>query len=137
MLNTASLTHRRPLAARLGPPLVAGLLLACAFVGLFTAAVHAPRPNGVGVAVVAPPPMERQLEQRLARAVPGGFDLERGFYETLAHALPGGAALTALRSAVYFDGAAIWGLVAVLGAWAVAGLVVELAAAGRRPREAA
>jgi hypothetical protein len=324
-LTTVSLSHRRPLAARLGPPLVAGLLLACAFVGLFTAAVHAPRPNGVGVAVVAPPPMERQLDRGLDRAVPGGFDLERyrsapaarralldqrvsgvlvvagarptllvasaagaptaeavrgtfaaafgrrlavvdarplpandgrglsafflvagttvasvlfgallfffargvdarvrvgaliafaglaglvvaltadvvvgaltgaflavagltallalavaaptaaltqllglpgvglsalvlmlvalpssggpvgaqlmpGFYETLAHALPGGAALTALRSAVYFDGAAIWGLVAVLGAWAVAGLVVELAAAGRRQREAA
>jgi hypothetical protein len=303
---------------------VAGLLLACAFVGLFTAAVHAPRPNGVAVAVVAPARVEQRLEAGLDRAMPGRFDLERypsaaaarralldqdvsgvvmvtgrrprllvasaasaptaeavragfvaalggrlavvdarplpahdgrglsafftvagttvasvlfgallfffargvdtrlrvaaliafallaglvvaltadvvvgaltgaflavagltallalavaaptaaltqllglpgvglsalvlmlvalpssggpvgaqllpGFYAALTHALPGGAALTALRSAVYFDGAAIGGLVAVLAAWALAGLVLEIAASGRRPRAA-
>jgi hypothetical protein len=323
-LNTTPLAHRNGPAARLGPPLAAGLFLACAFVGLFTAAVHAPAPNDVRVAVVAPPPMQQRLQHGLDRAVPGGFDLARyesaaaarralldqdvsgalvaagprptllvasaaspptaeavrgavaaafgnrlavvdarplpphdrrglsafflvagttvasvlfgallfffargvdtrlrvaalvtfavlaglvvaltadvvvgaltgaflalagltallalavaaptaaltrllglpgvglsvlvlmlvalpssggpvgaalmpGFYGALTHALPGGAALTALRSAIYFDGAAIWGLVAVLGAWALAGLVVEIAAGARRGREA-
>src|SRR4051812_33496294 len=68
-------TKRRPLAAVLGPPFAVGLLVACAFVGLYTAAVHSPRPNGLHLAVVAPASMQALLERGLEDRMPGGFEL--------------------------------------------------------------
>ncbi|WP_030175846.1 hypothetical protein [Spirillospora albida] len=50
--------------------------------------------------------------------------------------LPPGATVTLLRSAAYFDGAGAAGPLAVLAAWAVAGLALLAAAALRaRPQE--
>lgn len=83
---TVPIDSPRGLARRLLPPLLGGTLLACAFVGLFTAAVHAPTPNDVRVAVVAPAPLQARVAAGLDRAAPGGFDLVRYGSEAAARA---------------------------------------------------
>lgn len=70
-----------------------------------------------------------------------GYELEPGFYGAISQLLPPGAALTALRNAQYFDWSATLAPMAVLGAWAAAGLAVGLlpgtrAGAEQAPRAA-
>jgi FtsH-binding integral membrane protein len=64
-------------AKRLLPPLAVGVVIAFAFVGLYTSALHEPRPHGLRVAFLGAPALQRGLQQRLDVAVPGGFDLDR------------------------------------------------------------
>jgi len=52
-------------------------VVAFAFVGLYTSALHEPRPHALRVAMVGAPRLERQLQRRLDAAVPGGYDLDR------------------------------------------------------------
>lgn len=68
---------RRALARRLVAPVIIGLVVAFAFVGLYTAALHAPKPHDLRVAVVGAPGLERQIQGRLDAAAPGAFALER------------------------------------------------------------
>lgn len=58
-------------------PAVVVLVVAVTFVALFVAAFHDPKPNGVKVALVAPPQLQERLEQQIARAGVGTFDFER------------------------------------------------------------
>jgi hypothetical protein len=62
---------------RLLPALLAGVAISFAFIALFTSALHDPRPNGLAVAVVAPPATAAQLQRGLDDALPGGFDVQR------------------------------------------------------------
>jgi len=50
------------------------------------------------------------------------------FYRGVAPALPSHAALTALKGSVYFDGGGTLGPLAILAAWALAALLVQVAA---------
>jgi hypothetical protein len=72
---------------------------------------------------------------------PAGSQLLPDFYRWLAPWMPAGQAYSALRGALYFDGAALAGPVAVLAGWLVGGLLLmclgELVAAGRRGGRAA
>jgi hypothetical protein len=61
---------------------------------------------------------------------PGSF--LPGFWGAIGPWLPGGAGLSALRGAVYFDGAAIGGRLAVLAAYAVVGAAITIALGWRR-----
>jgi hypothetical protein len=62
---------------RLLPALLVGVVVSFAFVAFFTTALRDPRPNGVGVAVVAAPATAAKLQRGLDRALPGGFDVVR------------------------------------------------------------
>jgi hypothetical protein len=73
---TSSIPHRLHFK-RLLPAVVTGLVSSFAFVAFFTSALHDPKPNGLKVAVVAPPAVERQLQRGLDAALPGGFALTR------------------------------------------------------------
>jgi hypothetical protein len=67
---------------------------------------------------------------------PVGSQLLPDFYRALAPWMPAGPLYSALRGALYFDGAAISGPVAVLSGWLVAGVVLMFAGemiARRRP----
>jgi hypothetical protein len=57
---------------------------------------------------------------------PVGSQLLPDFYRTLAPWMPAGPLYSAMRGALYFDGAAIGGPVAVLSGWLVAGVVLML-----------
>jgi hypothetical protein len=61
-----------------------GLVVGFAFVALFTSALHDPRPNALRVAVVGSASAVTQVQQRLAQAIPQGFDVRR--YPDLAAA---------------------------------------------------
>jgi hypothetical protein len=52
------------------------------------------------------------------------YQLQPGFYRAVSQLLPNGAAVTAVRNEVYFGGGHTAGALAVLGAWAAAGLVL-------------
>jgi len=72
------------------PAVLIGLLSTFAFVALFTSALHDPRPNGLAVAVVAPPAAAAQVQRSLDQALPGGFEVKRFAGEAAArHALAG------------------------------------------------
>jgi hypothetical protein len=60
------------------------------------------------------------------------YELEPGFHHALSQLLPNGAALTALRNTVYFGGANTASAIAVLLAWAAAGLGLDLLVQLRR-----
>ncbi|MCW2985429.1 MAG: hypothetical protein JWR63_2999 [Conexibacter sp.] len=62
---------------RLLPAILAGLVSSFAFVAFFTSALHDPRPNGLQVAVVGPPPAAQEVQQSLDQALPGGFAVRR------------------------------------------------------------
>ena len=64
-----------------------------------------------------------------------GPQLVPDFFSTLSGVLPAGAAQRALRSVVYFDGNAVAGSLAVLGAWALGGLLLEVVANRTRTRQ--
>jgi hypothetical protein len=55
-----------------------GLVVGFAFVAFFTSALHDPRPNALRVGVVGPAPVVTEVQQRLAQALPRGFDV-RGY----------------------------------------------------------
>src|SRR6202171_6002901 len=57
---------------------------------------------------------------------PVGSPLLPDFYRTLAPWMPAGPLYSAMRGALYFDGAAIGGPVAVLSGWLVAGVALML-----------
>src|ERR1700682_6298836 len=57
---------------------------------------------------------------------PVGSQLLPDFYRTLAPWMPAGPLYSAMRGALYFDGAAIGGPVAVLSGWLVAGVALML-----------
>jgi hypothetical protein len=67
-------------------PLVVALLVAFAFVGLYTSALHRPQPNGVPVAYAGPPAVQARLQSGLDAALPGGFELRRYTSEGAARA---------------------------------------------------
>jgi hypothetical protein len=54
---------------------IAIMLLAMCLAGSFLAAFHEPKPHGVNVGVVAPPPAVQQLRTGLEQHAPGAFDL--------------------------------------------------------------
>jgi hypothetical protein len=58
---------------------------------------------------------------------PVGSQLLPDFYRSLAPWMPAGPLYSAMRGALYFDGAAIGGPVAVLSGWLVAGVALMLA----------
>lgn len=64
--------HKRLLAA-----FGVGLVVGFAFVAFFTSALHDPQPNALRVGVVGPAAAVEQVQQRLAQAVPQGFDVVR------------------------------------------------------------
>ena len=67
--------------------LVAGaLVLLFAFTALYVTAFHAPRPNGVDVAVVGTTAQAARTQRALDAAVPGGFDVRRSASEPAARA---------------------------------------------------
>jgi hypothetical protein len=66
---------------------------------------------------------------------PGSF--VPGFWRAIGPWLPGSAGLSALRGAVYFDGAAIGGRLALLALYAVAGATITIALGWRRGMRAA
>jgi hypothetical protein len=65
------------LLRRLVAATVPGLLVGFAFIAFFTSALHDPRPDGIAVGVVGPPAAQAQVQQRLARALPGAFAVRR------------------------------------------------------------
>lgn len=85
-------------------------------------------PPGIGLSALV-----LMLFAMSASGGPVGHRFLPGFYDAFSQALPGGAALTAIRNTVWFDGAATLAAIAVLAAWALAGLALELAGARRRP----
>lgn len=88
---SSSASHRVHVR-RLLPALLAGVAISFAFIALFTSALHDPRPNGLAVAVVAPPATAAQLQRGLDDALPGGFDVKRyGDEGTAGRALTGQA----------------------------------------------
>jgi hypothetical protein len=80
----------RTLGRRLAPAVLAGSVIAFAFVAFFTSALHNPTPNALRVGVVGPQRLVSDVRARLDQAVPGGFELRRYDQE--------GAARSALRS---------------------------------------
>src|SRR4051794_6614329 len=68
---------------RLVAATVVGLGVGFAFVAFFTSALHDPRPNAVRVGVVGRAPVVMQVQRRLARALPDGFDV-RGYGDAAA-----------------------------------------------------
>lgn len=56
------------------------------------------------------------------------------FWRVIGRVLPNGAGTTAVRQTVYFDGYGVTGPVLVILAWAVAGVVIALAACVLRSR---
>ncbi len=97
---------------RLIPPLAIGIIVAFAFVSLFTAALHNPRPNDLNVGVVGAPGLQRGLQQRLDLAAPGAFVLERqeseasARREVLDHDVQGAIIATGPRPKLLVAGAA-------------------------------
>jgi hypothetical protein len=80
---TSPIPHRVN-ARRLLPALLAGVVIAFAFVAFFTSALRDPRPHGVEVAVVAAPGEVAQLQHGLDAALPGGFTLRHYATEAAA-----------------------------------------------------
>ena len=72
---------------------------------------------------------------------PAGSELLPDFYRWLAPYMPAGQLYSALRGAIYFDGAGLQDPLIVLSAWLVGGLVLMgiagMVAGGRRPSAAA
>lgn len=71
---------------------------------------------------------------------PAGSELLPDFYRWLAPYMPAGQLFSALRGAIYFDGAALMGPVIVLSAWLAGGVVlmaIAEAVAGRKRGAAA
>lgn len=62
-------------ARRLAPPFVISLLFALCFVGIFTAALHSPKPHDIPVGIVAPAPVLDAVRGGLAQHAAGAFDL--------------------------------------------------------------
>lgn len=62
---------------RLAPALATGLVVSFAFIAFFTSALRDPTPNGLAVAVVAPPPAAAAIQRNLDQALPGGFAVTR------------------------------------------------------------
>src|ERR1700716_958681 len=55
------------------PPIVGGLLLLVALVGLIGTAIRDPRPHDIPVGLVGPPPAVQQISAAFASAAPGTF----------------------------------------------------------------
>ena len=74
----------------------------------------------------------------VASGGPLGSELLPDAYRSIAPFMPPGQAYSALRGALYFDGAGVLGPVTVLATWAIAGLaamfVAPLERASRRAR---
>lgn len=112
-----------------------GFWLAAAFVGLAAAAVGAVvaglvrliGPAGLGLAGLGV-----VLLGLVTSGGPVGSLLLPDFYRALAPWMPAGPLYSALRGALYFDGAGTAGPAAVLAAWLVAGLVLMWAGERRR-----
>jgi hypothetical protein len=104
----------------LGVALVGGLL-ALAIGAAAHGLGHLGGPYGIAAAVV--------LLMLLGMSSAGGavtYQFEPGFYGAVSQLLPPGAALTAVRNVQYFDWAATFVPLVVLGAWAAGGLALGL-----------
>jgi hypothetical protein len=104
----------------LGVALVGGLL-ALAVGAAAHGLGHLGGPYGIAAAVM--------LLMLLGMSSAGGavtYQFEPGFYGAVSQLLPPGAALTAVRNVQYFDWAATFVPLIVLGAWAAGGLALGL-----------
>ena len=79
-MTSSTSTPRRSRPDRLLPPVAAagglGLALLFVYVALFTAAFRDPQPEGLEIAVFAPPTQAQQLERSLDRSARGVYQLE-------------------------------------------------------------
>src|SRR5689334_22242173 len=60
----------------LARPVVVAAVVGVLFALCFAGALHSPTPHGMDVAVVAPPPVTRQLQGLLEERAPGAFHVE-------------------------------------------------------------
>ena len=63
----------RARVAAIVPPLVGGLLILVALIGLIGTAIKNPRPHDIQVGLVGPPPATQQISTAFASSLPGAF----------------------------------------------------------------
>jgi hypothetical protein len=86
MAQTGTVKHSRVRVARLVPPVVGGLVLLFALVGLIGTAIRDPRPHDIHVGLVGPAPAVEQISTAFGSAAPGAFKFTSYSSETDARA---------------------------------------------------
>ena len=84
------MSSRRESLRRLVPPLIGGLLIVVAFIGLIGTAIRSPQPHDIPVGLVGPAPAAQQIESSFGANAPGAFQ-----FTTYASEQDGRAALDA------------------------------------------